>query len=78
MSQKFQYQYIKFEIAELKPKTEVYNIYSNNGVMLGQVKWFAQWRQYTFFPTNETIFSKGCLRDIEDFIQSCMDLRKKK
>jgi len=77
MSQKFQYEYIKFQIAEIKAKTEVYDIFANGGVLLGQVKWFPRWRQYTFFPTKDTVFSKGCLCDIEDFIKGCMELRKK-
>lgn len=39
------------------------------GVSLGFIKWFGQWRQYTFFPKNETIFDKSCLREIADYCE---------
>ena len=35
---------------------------------LGIVKWYGPWRQYCFFPGNNTIFNKGCMDDIKDFI----------
>ena len=34
---------------------------------LGQVKWYAPWRRYCFFPAERTIFEQQCLRDIADF-----------
>ena len=35
---------------------------------LGMGKWFSRWRQYCFFPANDTIWSDECLRDIYKFV----------
>lgn len=37
-----------------------------NGSLLGYVKFFAQWRQYTFFPLN-CILNKDCMREVADY-----------
>jgi len=64
-------------LAEQKPKTNVYFIQTKNGdVDLGVVKWYAPWRQYTFFPVDNTIFSRGCMSDINTFIENLMNERK--
>lgn len=42
----------------------------HNNSLLGYVKFFAQWRQYTFFPFN-CILNKDCLREVADF---CVEL----
>ena len=63
------YKYIKFEKVAEKPKTSVWackNI--NSGHILGLVKWYFPWRQYAYFPTNQAVYSKGCLDDISDFL----------
>lgn len=50
-------------------KTKIWVIYNkNNTVHLGVVKWYPQWRQYCFFPTNGTILSVDCMSVIEQFI----------
>ena len=72
------YEYIYFEIIEEKPKTKVWGCYNNNSTTrIGEVKWYAGWRQYCFFPYEDSVFSKGCLDDIGEFIQQLMDERKK-
>jgi len=74
-----EYQYINFIKQESKTKTDVFNIVSVSGRnILGQIKWFGRWRQYCFFPSNKTIFNKGCLEDINNFITQLMDARKGK
>ncbi len=71
------YKYIKFELAEQKPKTLVYDILNiKSGDQIGQVKWFANWRQYVFFPERECIFSVGCLDDIIDFTKKVQENHK--
>ena len=63
--------------ADSKPKTEVYAVMTkDNEVALGIIKWYAPWRQYTYFPDDNTIYSKGCMEDINDFIGKIMELRK--
>lgn len=50
-------------------KTRKFSVHSrHNGSMLGYVKYFVQWRQYTFFPFN-AVFDKKCLREIADFCE---------
>ena len=57
-------------------KTWVYLVSSKKGVELGRVQWWGPWRQYTFQPHTDTIFSPGCLNDISVFIKMLMDERK--
>ena len=42
---------------------------------IGVIRWYPQWRQYCFFPTEGTVYSKGCLKDIANFIENQMKLR---
>jgi len=58
---------------EDKPKTSIFEVYTKHKDILGEIKWFAQWRQYCFFPEDDCVFSKGCMEDINSF----MDLLKK-
>lgn len=46
-------------------RTEIWNVVgARNGVGLGELRWFARWRQYAFYPAPGTIFNPDCLRDI--------------
>jgi len=63
------YKYINFELIEQKPKTGVCKCCNNkSNIELGIIKWYSPWRQYCYFPTCPAIYSKGCLDDINDFI----------
>lgn len=44
---------------------------------LGLIKWYSPWRRYCFHPANQTIFDSKCLSNINDFISSLMNERKK-
>ena len=70
--------YLRFELSEELPKTKVWCIFSktSNGY-LGNIKWFSRWRQYCFYPNNETIFNSECLDDIKNFLKDKMDSRKR-
>lgn len=35
---------------------------------LGDVKWFARWRKYCFFPRQETVYEETCMKEIAEFI----------
>lgn len=37
--------------------------------LLGQVLWYAPWKQYVFQPDEEAEFSADCLRDIAAFME---------
>ena len=59
-------------------KTKVYAVNSKSGKdWLGVIKWYAPWRQYCFLPDPGCVFSRGCLKDVEDFIEKLMEERKK-
>lgn len=63
--------YIKFEPMITATKTQVWRVSAkSDGFFLGQVKWFARWYQYSFFPTPDTVFEKTCLRDIAEFCET--------
>lgn len=52
-------------------KTHKYAVTSQyNSSLLGYVKYYAHWRQFTFFPFN-CILNKDCLREVADF---CVEL----
>lgn len=52
-------------------KTQVWSVISKDaGHGLGIVKWFTNWRCYSFAPSTNTIFEKDCLRDIAAFCDS--------
>lgn len=60
-------------------KTSTFVIFNkNSGAALGRIKWYGSWRQYCFFPTQyaETVWSMGCLQDIQGFIGKLMEERK--
>lgn len=57
-------------------KTQVWRVETRYGDLLGIVRWFGRWRQYTFWPSNETLYSAGCLHDVADFIESLHEARR--
>ena len=71
--------YVKFELAEKKPKTEVYNVLSKaEGNLLGRIFWYWAWRQYVFEPNQNTIWSRGCQSEVTAFLNELMEQRKEK
>jgi len=73
-----EYRYIHFIELSIKGcKTTTYSVRNNKSDdSLGLIQWYPQWRQYIFFPANDTIYSAGCLRDIDTFITELMGARK--
>jgi hypothetical protein len=73
--------YVTFELTEKKPKTNVYNVRAkNDGTFLGSIYWHFPWRQYIFEPDSyaTTIWSRGCLQQVMEFLNGLMDARKKR
>lgn len=83
--------YVDFVLVEKKPKTNVYNVvkrrkrspldkpiilHERPPEVLGQIYWYGPWRQYIFEPLEETIWSKGCMQQVQDFLKELMDARK--
>lgn len=66
------YQYIYMQQVGNSPsgKTSIWKVLNKSTQsILGEVRWYGSWRQYTFMPVQGTIFSAGCLNDIEKFIK---------
>lgn len=75
---KMDYKYIEMREVVKKPKTSVYAVFNKSHVdLLGYIKWHPPWRQYCFFPEEETVWNMNCLNDVVDFIKQLMDARKK-
>lgn len=56
--------------ASASGKTSIWTVRnSDNGALLGEIRWHGPWRQYTFVPAPFTIFEEECLRDIANFCQ---------
>lgn len=73
------YKYITMVLVDQKPKTGVYRVDNNrNGQELGIIKWFPGWRQYCYFPSCPAVYSKGCLEDINEFMESLRNQRMNK
>ena len=79
-----QYKYIRFVRIAEKPKTSVWSCRDLNNIELGQVKWYAPWRQYCYVATSKSsevtpsqaVYTDVCLRDIDSFIQLVKNARK--
>lgn len=74
MNLKDLFKYIHFNRVMDKGKTSVWRCFNNSSLTcLGEIKWHPTWRQYCFFPSFDTVFSGGCLEDIQTFMK---ELRK--
>lgn len=67
--------YLQFQRFDASGKTLQWQVWGRKrfpqeGQLLGIIKWFGRWRQYTFFPQPVTVFNRECLRDIANFIDS--------
>jgi hypothetical protein len=74
--------YLSFELVEdvsEKRKTQIWDVVSvSSGALLGQIKWWGAWRQYTFHPESYTVFNTDCLFAIVGELQSLNDEHKKR
>ncbi len=57
-------------------KTKVWDVFSSNGIRLGSVHSYAQWRRYIFEPAFATLFDRNCLMLIINFIDARMAERR--
>jgi len=44
---------------------------------LGTIRWFGRWRQYAFFPADDTLFNPECMEAISAFIRDRMKERQR-
>jgi hypothetical protein len=79
------YSYIHFTLSSSGENTSVWVCRNNRdpNMWLGFVKWYAPWRQYCFLPncflpTDDMVFSAGCLDDVSDFLRRVNQEHKKR
>ncbi len=65
--------WIRFEEVKDTGKTKVWCLWSkNDGTLLGEVKWYGAWRQYTFHTHSDwnTVWNAECLADLTRFVEN--------
>lgn len=63
--------YLRFEeVPTSDQESRRWKVGTKRGTYLGHIRWFAPWRQYVFYPSIDTLYSVGCLRDIAKFIET--------
>jgi hypothetical protein len=76
------YKYFHFSDASSfypKRKTKTFDCINNkSGAILGNIKWYSNWRQYCFFSSDNTIFNSSCLEDISYFLKQLNNGHKNK
>ena len=73
---KGQYVSIEFDGTSESGKTNIFTVFnSETQDALGRVKWYGPWRQYSFFPNENIVLEKKCMRDIATF---CENITKKR
>jgi hypothetical protein len=69
--------YMVFRSETVTGKTGRWTIRNvRSGDILGEIRWYGAWRQYTFMPVSGTVFNVGCMEDITRFIKERMQERK--
>ena len=60
-----------------KNKTRKFTVLSKfDNARLGEVKWYARWRQYCFFPEGECVWSLDCMEDLTTFIHDLTEQKR--
>jgi hypothetical protein len=56
---------------EAHRKTQDWNVLNNkSGTPIGRIRWYGPWRQYCFFPLGDSVWSAGCLEDVQTAIRA--------
>lgn len=64
--------YLRFDrmVPQDKRTTEVYTVVNAlRGITTGAIGWERRWRQYCFYPEDDTVFSAGCLGEVVTFLE---------
>lgn len=54
---------IKHRRKKVKVALEVYRVVGN-GIILGYIRYYANWRKYCFFPNSVCLFDSDCLEEV--------------
>ena len=58
-------------------KTKIWYVISKTqGTLLAEIKWHGSWRQYTLWPSPNTIWNNQCLVDIVTFLCQENNIRR--
>jgi len=79
IEEKMQFAYFVVTQLPLAPrrKTHAYLIHSrSSGLLLGRIDWFGSWRQYCFWPEPGTLWSDGCLADVQAVLSRLQPKRR--
>ena len=79
MPDEIKYEYFRVVKLHRSParKTDRYQLLTRHNDRIGVVSWYSSWRQYCFFPEYDTVWSAGCLRDVQAFLDGLAEERKK-
>lgn len=72
--------WISFRLNDRAPKhkTDTWEVWSlDEASHIGQVRWYAPWRKYGFFPSSYTVWEQDCLRFIAEFIEQETEKHRK-
>ena len=68
--------YLTAKVIKVLPKTVVMDVANrHHGDVLGQVRWYPNWRQYCY-KIDTIWYSASCLRDIADFLERTTYMHK--
>jgi len=68
--------YLSAKVVKVLPKTVVMDISNkHHGDVLGQVRWFPNWRQYCY-KIGDVWYSASCLRDLAGFLERSTYMQK--
>ncbi len=75
----FESKYLYFQMANKhNPASWIVDVIADDGdVKLGQIRYYAHWRQYAFYPEDGTVYEKTCLTEITKFVVMMNDVQKK-
>ena len=58
-------------------KTKTFRVVNKEtNFVVGTVSWYPAFRQYSFYPSENTVFEQKCLSDISTYLKLLMDEHK--
>ena len=69
----FPSKYLDFRLAKKQnPSSWVVDVFTSgdDDILLGQIRYYANWRQYIFFSKGTPLLSVGCMEDIVSFTKT--------
>lgn len=67
------YEFFRVEPQPQDPrkKTKTYYLVNHrSGTSIATIEWYGAWRQFCFFPMENTVWSDGCMADVREIIRA--------